>query len=91
MKILTKKMQERLESVSYMEGWTKGNNDATRMWQKELDQKNAYIKASFLQIAESLEELSIINAGNGIKTKKQKEIDSFIKELQDRILKNREE
>lgn len=91
MKLLTKKKLERLEKTNYYEGMIDGINETVKTYQKELQQKNAYIKGSFLQIAESLEELRKINEGNGIKTKKQKQIDSYIKELEDRILENREE
>ena len=89
MKILTKKKLEELEKTNYNEGWSDGNSSATRMWEKELMQHEGNTRAFLLQIAENLEKLSIINMGNGIKTKKQKEIDSFIKELQDKILKNK--
>lgn len=91
MKLLTKKKLERLEKTNYYEGMIDGINETVKTYHKELEQKNAYIKGSFLQIAESLEELRKINKGNGIRTKKQKEIDSYIKELQNRILENKEE
>ena len=91
MKILTKKKLEKIESVNYYEGWTKANKDVTKAWQKETKHIKEKNKAFLLQIAESLEELRKINTGNGIKTKKQKEIDFYIEELQTRILENKGE
>ena len=86
MKILTKKKLEELEEINYHEGWTDANKSVTRAWQKETKHIKEKNKAFLLQISESLEELRKINTGNGIKTKKQQEIDFYIEELKTRIL-----
>ena len=91
MKILTKKKLEELEETNYNEGWSDGNSSTTRMWEENHIKSMQRNRGIRLQVAESLEELRKINKGNGIRTKKQKNIDNYISELITKILEFKEE
>lgn len=91
MKILTKKKLEHLKKEVYLEGWTASNSNTTKMWEENHIKSMQRNRGIRLQVTESLEELRKINKGNGIRTKKQKNIDNYISELITKILEFKEE